>query len=160
MPVDMFLKVDGIKGESTDSKHKDEIEVLWWNWGMTSSPALGGGGGAGAGRVSFRDLAIGKHIDAATAKLMLACASGQHISSAELTARQRGDRGIDYLKVKMDIVLVTSVGIGEPEAGGEVTETVTFNFREVRVEYLGQSATGAPNPPIAFAWDLTKNATG
>jgi type VI secretion system secreted protein Hcp len=132
--------------------------VLWWRWGMTSSPTAGGGAGAGAGKVSFRDLAIGKRIDAATAKLMLACASGQHIGSAELTARQRRERAVEYLKVTLQTVLVTAVAIGEPDAGGEVTETVTLNFRQVRVEYLGQTQTGAPAPAIAFGWDLARNA--
>jgi Type VI secretion system effector, Hcp len=73
-------QVDGIKGESTHSDHKDEIDVLSWRWGMTSSAHVAAGGGVGAATVSFRDLSIGKRIDAATAKLMLSCASGQHIS--------------------------------------------------------------------------------
>jgi type VI secretion system secreted protein Hcp len=144
MPVDMFLKVDGIKGESKDSKHPGEIDVLSWSWGMTSSSPAGGGGGGGTGRVSFRDLSIGKRIDAATPTLMLSCASGQHIKSALLTARRGGGTALEYLKIRMD------VGVGEPGAGGEVTETVTFNFREVRVDYIGQSDTGTPHPPISF----------
>jgi type VI secretion system secreted protein Hcp len=156
MSADMFLKVDGIKGESKDSKHRDDIDVLSWSWGMTSSPpAGGGGGGGGAGKVSFRDISIGKKIDAATPKLMLSCASGQHIKSAQLTARQMG---LEYLKVALEDVLVASVGVGEPGASGEVTETVTFKFREVKLDYVGLSDSGAPNPPIAFGWDLTKNA--
>jgi type VI secretion system secreted protein Hcp len=110
------------------------------------------------GQVSFRDLSIGKRIDAATPKLMLSCASGQHIQSALLTARRGGETGVEYLKIKLDVVRVSSVGVGEPGTGGEVTETVTFNFRAVRVDYVGQSDTGTPNPPISFGWNLTKNA--
>ena len=158
MSGDMFLKVDGIKGESQDSKHKDEIDVLSWSWGMTASPPVSGRGGGEAGKVSFRDLSIGKRIDAATPTLMLSCASGQHIKSALLTARKSGETGVEYLKIKLDVVRVSSVGVGEPGTGGEVTETVTFNFREVRVDYVGQSDTGTPHPPISFGWDLTKNA--
>ena len=30
---DYFLKLDGIPGESTDAKHKGEIDVLSWSWG-------------------------------------------------------------------------------------------------------------------------------
>jgi type VI secretion system secreted protein Hcp len=156
MPDDIFLKVDGIKGESRDSKHPGEIDVLSWSWGMTSPPPVGGGGG-GTGRVSFRDLSVGKRIDAATPKLMLACASGQHIKSALLTARRGGGGGIEYLKIKMDVVLVTSVNVGEAAAEGEPTETVTFNFEKVNLDYIGHSDTGTPNPPISFGWDLTKN---
>ena len=49
MAVDMFLKMDGIKGESVDDKHKDEIDVLSWSWGMSQSGSAHMGGGAGAG---------------------------------------------------------------------------------------------------------------
>jgi type VI secretion system secreted protein Hcp len=158
MPGHLFLKVDGIKGESSDSDHKDEIDVLSWSWAMTSSPTVGGGAGAGAGRVSFRDLSISKYIDAATGNLMLSCASGRHISSAVLTARQRGERRTEYLKIKMNGVLITSIGVGEPAADGGVTETVTLTFREVRLEYIGHSQTGAPSSPVSFGWDLIRNA--
>ena len=38
MAVDMFLKVsNNIKGESKDHKHKDEIDVLAWSWGVSNS---------------------------------------------------------------------------------------------------------------------------
>ncbi|OSJ63249.1 hemolysin-coregulated protein, partial [Salmonella enterica subsp. enterica serovar Newport str. SHSN005] len=30
MAYDIFLKIDGIDGESMDDKHKNEIEVLSW----------------------------------------------------------------------------------------------------------------------------------
>ena len=44
---DIFAKIGDIKGESTDSKHKDEIEVLSFSWGVTNAvPAGGAGGGA------------------------------------------------------------------------------------------------------------------
>jgi type VI secretion system secreted protein Hcp len=154
----MFLKVDGIPGESRDSKHKDEIDVLSWSWGMSSPPPSGGGGGGGAGKVSIQDLSIGKRIDAATPKLMLSCASGQHIKSALFTARRGGSRTAEYLKIKMEDVLVTSVAVGDAGSGSDEVETVTLNFRRVGVDYLGQSPSGAPNPPISFGWDLTKNS--
>jgi type VI secretion system (T6SS) effector Hcp len=34
MASDIFAKIGDIKGESSDSKHKDEIEVLSYSWGM------------------------------------------------------------------------------------------------------------------------------
>jgi len=35
--VDMYIKIEGIKGESRDKQHKGEIDVLAWSWGMTQS---------------------------------------------------------------------------------------------------------------------------
>jgi type VI secretion system secreted protein Hcp len=159
MAVNMFLKVDGIKGESKDAKHKDEIDVLSWSWGMASPPPpAGGGGGGGAGKVSFQDVSIGKRIDAATPPLMLSCASGQHIKSALLTARKAGAASPEYLTIKMDDVLVTSVAVGEPGPQGGGTETVTLNFGKVALDYFPQKAAGGTSPPISFKWDVTKNA--
>ena len=158
MAAEMFLKVDGIKGESRDGKHKDEIDVLSWSWGMASPPPTGVGTGAGGTRVSFQDVSIGKRIDAATPPLMLSCASGQHIKAASLTARKAGPASVEYLRIKMDDVLVTSVAVAEPGPEGGGRELVTLNFRKVALDYVGQNAAGAPNPPISFKWDVTKNA--
>ena len=44
--VDYFIKFDGIKGESADAKHKDEIDVESWSWGETHA-GTGPAGGAG-----------------------------------------------------------------------------------------------------------------
>ena len=85
---DYFLKVDGIAGESTDSKHKGEIDVLSWSWGETQSGSAGGGGGGGAGKVQMQDLHVTSNMSKASPQLMLACASGQHIKSAILTGRR------------------------------------------------------------------------
>ncbi len=158
MAVNMFLKVDGIKGEARDAKHKDEIDVLSWSWGMASPPPATGGGGGGAGKVSFQDLSIGKRIDAASPPLMLSCASGQHIKSALLSARKAGAGPAEYLTIKLEDVLVTSVAVGEPGPKGGGTETVTLNFAKVALEYLPQKTAGGSNPPISFKWDVTKNA--
>ena len=53
--VDYFLKIDGIDGESTDNKHKNEIDVLSWSWGETQSGTMAGGGGGGAGKVAMQE---------------------------------------------------------------------------------------------------------
>ena len=37
MAVDIFLKLGDIKGESTDDKHKNEIEVLSFSWGIANT---------------------------------------------------------------------------------------------------------------------------
>ena len=47
MPTDMFARVGDIKGESLDSKHKGEIVVLSWAWGVTQTGSMAYGGGAG-----------------------------------------------------------------------------------------------------------------
>ena len=91
--VDYFMKIDGIKGESGDSKHKDEIDVLSGSWGETQQGASASGGGGGAGKVAMQDFHFTKRVDKASAPLLLACASGQHIKTVDLVCRNRDQTG-------------------------------------------------------------------
>ena len=87
MAVDMFLKLDGIKGESADHKHKDTIHIESFSWGMSQTGAHGTGGGGGAGKVSVHDISITKHVDKSSPALMLACCNGKHIKDGLITVR-------------------------------------------------------------------------
>jgi hypothetical protein len=60
MAVDMFIKIDTVDGEAQDTKHKKEIDVLSWWWGMSNSGSADVGGGAGAGKVNVDDLTFAK----------------------------------------------------------------------------------------------------
>ena len=86
MAVDMFIKMDGIKGESGDKSHKEEINVLAWSWGMSNSGSAHLGGGAGSGKVNVQDLSLTKYIDKSSPDLMLCCCNGKHIAKAQLTS--------------------------------------------------------------------------
>ncbi len=106
--VDFFLKIDGIDGESSDAKHKNEIDIGAWSWGVVQSGAGAGGGGRGAGKVSMQDFQFVMNLSKASPKLLLACASGKHIKQATLTARKAGTGKQEYLTFKFSDVLVSS----------------------------------------------------
>ena len=89
MASDIFAKIGDIKGESLDAKHKDEIEVLSFSWGVTNAGVISGGGG-GAGKATFQDLSIVHHIDKASPLLLKACATGTHIKDTIITHRKAG----------------------------------------------------------------------
>src|ERR1700693_4254871 len=92
--VDYFLKIHGIPGESTDDKHKGEIQLSSFSMGETNSSTIGSAtGGGGAGKVSFHDFNFTTKFSKASPKLMLFCANGKHIPSAVMTARKAGGRG-------------------------------------------------------------------
>ena len=88
MAVDMFLKLGDVKGESVDNKHKDEIDVLSWSWGMTQSATTHHGSGGGAGKVAVHDLHITKKVDKSSPVLTLACCTGKHYKEALFTVRK------------------------------------------------------------------------
>ena len=135
MAVDMFLKIDGIQGESRDSKHKGEIEILSFSWGVSNSGGQVGGGGGGAGKVTMQDFSIVKQLDTTSPEFLERACRGEHIGSALLTLVRSGGGKSDqqeYLKIKLSDVLISSYSTG----GSNSTlpaEQVTFTFQTADV---------------------------
>jgi type VI secretion system secreted protein Hcp len=154
----MFLKLDGIKGESADKSHKDEIAVLAWSWGMSNSGSAHLGGGAGSGKVNVQDLSLTKYIDVSSPDLMLSCCNGKHIPKAQLTVRKAGENALEYMIIKFEDILVASVSTGGSGGEDRLTENVTLNFAKVNVEYTQQDAKGGAGPKPKMGWDIPANA--
>ncbi len=157
--VDYFLKFDGIKGESTDAKHKDEIDIESWSWGATRArPAGSSGAGAGAGKVAMQDFHFVMKLNKASPLLMRACATGQHIKTATLTGRKAGKGQQDYLTFKFHDVLVSSYQTGGFEHADVVPiDQVSFNFAKIEVEYKQQKPDGSLVSGGQFKFDLKAN---
>jgi type VI secretion system secreted protein Hcp len=159
MATDIFAKLGDIKGESLDSKHKDEIEVLSFSWGMTNPGSLSSGGGGGAGKVTFHDLSIVHRVDKASPNLMKACATGTHLKEATITQRKAGKAQQEYFIVKMNDVLITSVTHGGG-SGELASESITLAFAKVSVEYKPQKADGSLDAGVFFKYDIKTNKPG
>jgi type VI secretion system secreted protein Hcp len=141
MAFDAFLKIEGIEGDSQDSKHKGEIEVLSFHWNV-SHPAAGKPGGVG--RAKLTDFQIVKNLDRASPLLFEACCSGDHISDALFTARKAGGDKFEFLKIKLSDVIITSVSPAGTPGSDLPVEQVTFNFAKIEQEYFSQDPTGRP----------------
>ena len=159
MAVDMFMKIKTITGESIDKKHKDDIDVLAWSWGMSQSGTTHMGGGGGAGKVNVQDLSFTKYVDGASNALILGCCTGEHYAEAVLTVRKAGKDPLEYIKITMKEVLVTAVSVGGSGGEDRLTENVTLNFAEFKFEYQPQSAKGGKEGGAKIAaWDISGNA--
>jgi type VI secretion system secreted protein Hcp len=157
MAVDMFVKIGDIKGESRDDKHKGEIDVLAWSWGMNQTGSGHVGGGAGTGKVQVNDLSLTKYIDMATPDLMLACCNGKHYPEAKLTVRKAGENPLEYIVVTMQDVIITGVQTGGSGGEDKLTENVTLNFAKVKVDYTEQTSTGGKGATPKMGWDIEGN---
>jgi type VI secretion system secreted protein Hcp len=159
MAIDIFAKIGDIKGESADAKHKDEIELHSFSWGVTNSGSLSHGGGGGAGKATFQDLSIVHKIDKATPKLLSACATGMHIKDATITHRKAGKGQQEYFIVKLNDVIITGVthGGSTDQPGSEV---VTLAFAKIDLEYRPQKPDGTLDAGIHFKYDLKANKEG
>src|SRR5580765_956445 len=109
MAVDMFLKLEGIKGESIDHKHGGEIHIESFSWGLSQTGAHATGGGGGAGKVSVHDVSITKFVDKSSPALMLYCCNGKHIPNGMLIVRKAGDKPVEYMKIKLTDILVSGL---------------------------------------------------
>jgi type VI secretion system secreted protein Hcp len=159
MSVDFFLKIDGIDGESQDSKHKGEIDIESFSWSATQHGTAHAGGGMGAGKVQAGDCHFGsKYVSKASPKIFLALCSGEHIKKAVLICRKAGKDQQEYLKWTFSDLLVSSyqaAGHGGSEA--LPTEQFAFNFAKIEFEYKEQKPDGTLGGATTTGWNLSQN---
>lgn len=156
--VDFYLKIDGIDGESTDDKHKDQIDVLSWSWGESNAGSFSTGGGGGSGKVAMQDFHFTQLINKASPKLFLACASGQHIKSAVLSCCKAGTTQQEFLKITFSDILISSYQTGGAQtADVRPSEQISFNFAKIEFEYSPQKSDGSLAAAMKSGWDLKAN---
>jgi len=133
---DYFLKLEGVKGESQSDRHKDEIDVLSFSWGVSQTGTFAHGGGGGEGKASFHDFHFTTKVSKASPTLFLDCASGMHIKHAVVVGETSSDahRGASqFFKYTFSDVIISSyqdAGSG----GGEVIDSAALSYRSVKVE--------------------------
>ena len=160
---DMFLSVNGarfgqITGEANDEKHKNEIEVLAWSWGMQGRNTLGGN--TATGKATMRELKIVKRIDKASTALMKAVRTNEAIKEAILTIRKVGKSPLEYLVIKIEDGRVTSIDIDAGDATNSpfIVEKLTFSFNKISIEYTPQAQDGRPLGKTSFddVWQVAQ----
>jgi type VI secretion system secreted protein Hcp len=155
--VDYFLKIDGVEGESSDSKHKGEIEILSYSWGASNSSSSGSaGGGGGAGKVSMQDFHFTAKSNKSSPKLFLSCATGEHIKKAVLTVRKAGKEQAEYIKIVFEDILVSSYQNGGDSTTAP-TEQISLNFEKIQFSYAPRKADGSYGQPITTGWNVAEN---
>lgn len=151
---DYFLKIDGIEGESKDKKHKDEIDILSFQWGESQGGAHQGEGGAG--KVNMQDFHFVMKYNRASPKLFLSCASGEHFPKATLVVRRAEKDLQEYLKWTLTDVACSSYQTGgaNPEAP---LDQFSLNFSKIEVEYKPQKEDGTLGDSVKAGWNLKQN---
>ncbi|NJD11048.1 MAG: type VI secretion system tube protein Hcp [Gemmatimonadetes bacterium] len=154
--VDYFLKIDGIEGEATDAKHKAEIDIESYSWGAQQT-VQAVGAAHGSGKVVMQDFSFSMRVCKATPKLMLACASGQHIKQAVLACRRAGGEQQEYYVVKMSEVLISSYETAGSVGDVVPTDKFALNFSKIEFEYKEQKADGTMGSPVKTGWNVKEN---
>ncbi len=163
MAVDYFLKLDGIEGESTDEKHKKEIQIDTFSWGVSNHGTMGRGGGGGSGKAEFSDISFTKWGDTSSPLLVKAAASGEHIASAVFTARKQGGKAgqQDFMVVTLSDVMVSSYTTsGHGGADSIPQDSFSLNFTKIEYKYMEQKADGSLGGNKVAKYDRALNKAG
>lgn len=156
--VDYFLKIDGIEGESNDTKHKNEIDVQSWSFGASQDGITFTGGGLGAGKVNVHDFSFTMSANKASPKLFLACATGQHIKKAVLTCRKAGKDQQEYLVWTFTDLLISSFQTGGSGTADVIPlDQIAFHSTEVVIEYKEQKQDGTMGGTVKAGYDVKAN---
>ncbi|MFT3784263.1 MAG: type VI secretion system tube protein Hcp [Nibricoccus sp.] len=153
----MYLKLSGIKGESTDSKHKDEIDLISWSWNASNSGSFHMGPGGGSGKATISDLNIVKYVDASSTELLKCCMNGKHLDEAKLTIRKAGEKPLEYMTITLKKVLVTGVQTSGAQSSDRLQETIALNFAEMKVEYDTQADKGGKGSHFSMGYSIAEN---
>lgn len=160
MAIDVYLQIDGIKGESQDDKHRDWIEVASAQWGVTQprSATASTGGGHTAERCEHRSITLTKLADLSSPMLMQTSSAGKTIAKAKLEffrADGHGER-VKYYEIEMENVLIASVNQAIHE-GGFLQDSVALRFSKVKWKYTQQKIGGGAGGNTSGGWDLAAN---
>jgi type VI secretion system secreted protein Hcp len=163
MAVDCFLKIGDIKGESTDDKHKEWIEILSYSHGVSQmgSGSRSSGGAASGARCDHQDFSVTKVLDTTSPTLNLTCCNGTHIKNVTLELCRATGNKEKYMEYKLDDVILSSVAIGGSSGGELPIECVTFNYGKVTWNYIQTDhQTGATKGNVEKYWSLITNKGG
>jgi type VI secretion system secreted protein Hcp len=155
MAVDMYLKLDDVKGEAKGSGHKEEIDILSWSWIAAQQGTGSTGGGSGSGKIESLDIEVKKWVDRASPVLYKYCCKGTHLNEALITVRKAGDTPLEYMKVTLRGIIITGFTTGAVVPGDDrLQETVRLNFKKVFVAYSPQVKGGAGDAETGGGFNL------
>jgi type VI secretion system secreted protein Hcp len=159
---DAFLKIAGVPGESTDSKHEGWIEVLSFSWGVSQPSSAGV---PTSEKSDHQDLGITKALDKASPKLAFFCCGRTPITSATLELIWVGGANTIYLRYTLRDCIISSV---KPSgAKGNVAldlsevlpmEEVSFNYGKIEWDYIvTNTASGDVILSVHESWNVGAN---
>ena len=157
MSVAMFMKIEGANGESKDSQHKDWTDIESFSWGATQPGSMATGGGTG--KASFNDLHIVARIDRAAPAVLKHCATGKHLSKIEVSVYKAGGEQVEYSRITLEDVLVTSVQYTGDQDDDAMMVSYAFQAAKVKQQYWEQTDKGGKGAESVVGYDIKQNKT-
>ncbi|MGE9551468.1 Hcp family type VI secretion system effector [Erwinia amylovora] len=158
MSQDIFIKIDGIDGESADATHTNEIEVLSFGWDVAQHSNMHAGSGGGSGKATVEDFSFVHYVDKASPNLLSYCLTGKHIANVCFVIRKAGGEPLEYLTINFTDVIITKVNLqGSVDDEARPREVVKFSFTKMTEDYVMQNAAGQKSGVISASYDVKAN---
>jgi type VI secretion system secreted protein Hcp len=161
MAINVYLKLDKIKGDCTADGHTEEIEILNWNHGFTqpTSATRSSAGGGTVEQAAHQPLTLSKYIDSATTELMKTCWSGKTIATATLSCNRasgaQDNKAVEYLKVDLVDVIISNQSLSG--GGGDLpVENLALDYGTIQYTYTLQKPDGTAGGNKPAKHDLMK----
>jgi type VI secretion system secreted protein Hcp len=161
MAGNMFLKLEGIDGESLDdaqgSSHLNQIEILAWNWSTENHVKWDVNQGGQSTKTVVAPIDLEKYVDASTHRLYQACVNGLHIKEGTLFARKNaGEEKMDYLEIKLKDIMVNKMEWQGQGDEAYVKERLQLSFAEFNIAYNKQDDLGKKQNVGNAGWNVQK----
>ncbi|MDR1425030.1 MAG: type VI secretion system tube protein Hcp [Azoarcus sp.] len=153
---EIYVKIEGIEGESKDAKHKGWIDAINLSYGVSQSSSVFTGGGGGVGKADFNGLAFTHYFDRASPNLFKYCAAGKHIATVEISGCKSGGGQQEFVHVKLSDVIVIGV-TPNGNAGSMWVETVSLAYSQIVIEAKEQKADGSMVAGVSGGWNVKEN---
>lgn len=144
----MYLKIDGIPGESTAANHAGEIEIMSWSFGGVNTDTGGGGGGGGSGKFEPTDLTITKLTGTASPLLLQKVATGEHLREVLLTQEPVRRNPRPFLTIELEDVLISSYQAGGTNENAAPTEQISLTYNKITMSVYPKNG----GPAVVFCW--------
>ncbi len=142
MAINAYMKIEGpnIAGESTDTTHKGELEILSWSHGFSqsTSPTRSTAGSGTVERADHQDFSFSKYLDASVRDILKVCWTGDQIDKITVTLLRSAEPDpVPYLEIIMSEVVVSSYSISGG-AGDMPIENISLAYGKVEYKYIEQ----------------------
>ncbi len=152
----VFLRIQGVDGESTDRDHPGWIDIASFTYGLSRPPIDPMAIDGPQPPANHRGLSLVKYADRATGLLYMHCNNGRPIEEAVLEVQQTTENGVSVQEYRLQEVVVTTVQTsGGTRSGARATENVTLHYASVQWTHVRlDPVTGSVISEVAMQWDL------